>query len=239
MLLSSERFDWKNSKAHLLLLSKFISAQEASYFAKSGEWDKVLRESPEKAIRRFVDEGVLTRADLAAVLSYKYNASELRDLLKQRKLAVSGAKAELVQRLIQADKEGTMKLASGSALLTCTEAGRKIAEQYLASEKNKRIEVEQRVIGSLANRMFEEASSAVANYEAEQVFSRGMGIDWKHYDHKREVQILNSIFNDKPEIVCLLGDAKLEPLRIAAAMMALWGESKAGKWLPLNLETES
>lgn len=32
-------------------------------------------------------------------------------------------------------------------------------------------------------------------------------------------------------------DAKLEPLRIGAAMMELWGENTASKWLPPNFET--
>lgn len=72
---------------------------------------------------------------------------------------MSGTKDELVLRLIQADKEGMMELVAGTELLTCTQAGREIAEQYTASEKEKRIKVEQQVIGYLAKRMFKEGKS--------------------------------------------------------------------------------
>jgi hypothetical protein len=230
-------FDWKNSKAHLLLLSKFIRGQEMNYFLKWGNWVKVLNEPPEKAIKRFIDEGMLINAGLDTIVSYKYKVTELKDLLKQRRLGVSGTKDELVQRLIQADKEGMMKLVAGTELLTCTQTGREIAELYIASEREKRTKVEQQVIDYLTKRMFKEASLAVAKYEAEQVFPRGIGIDWKHYNPKREIEILNSIFNNKPEILSKLEDDKLEPLRIGAAMMELGGENTASKWLPPNFET--
>lgn len=229
-------FDWRTSKAHLLLLSKFIHGQELNYLAKWGNWEKVLGESPEKAIKRFIDEGVLVKADLNTLVSYKYKVVELKNLLKQRKLNLTGAKEDLVKRLTDIDKEGMSSLVAGIELLTYTERGRAIAEKFLNSEKEKRLQVEQQVMGYLAKRMFSEASLSVANYEAEQVFSRGMGIDWKHYNPKREIEILTSIFDNKPEVLSKLEDVKLEPLRMGAAMMELWGENTASKWLPLNFE---
>jgi hypothetical protein len=106
-----------------------------------------------------------------------------------------------------------------------------------SSENENRNKVEQQVIEYIEKRMFNDASMAVASYEAKQVFSRGMGIDWNHYDPKRQTEILNSIFNNKPEILSKLEDAKLESLRIGAAMMELWGDNSASKWLPPNFET--
>lgn len=233
----SKSFDWKKSEAHLLLLSKFINGQEVDYFVKHGDWGEVLNEQTQKAIKRFADEGMLTDADLETIVSYKYKVSDLKNLLKQRGLAISGSKDELVKRILQADKAGMLKLTVGIKLLTCTQSGREIAEQYLASEKEKRLKVEEQVIDYLAKRMFKEASITVANYEAGQVFARGIGVDWKHHNPKREIEILYSIFNNKPEILSKLEDAKLEPLRIGAAMMELWGENRASKWLPADFET--
>lgn len=233
-------FDWKKSKAHLLFLSKFIHAQQPDYFAKSDYWGKVLDEPPEQAIKRFVDEGILMNADLNELLSYKYKVNELKDMLKQRSLSVSGRKDEMIQRMMQIDPNGMKEAATGLTLLKCTQHGREIAEQYTASEKEKRIKVDQQVMEYIGKRMFREASMAVASYEAEQVFSRGIGIDWKNYDGKPQTNILNSIFNnDKPEILSKLDDSKLETLRIGAAMMELWGENTASKWLPPNFETGS
>jgi hypothetical protein len=233
----SQSFNWKESKAHVLLLSKFIRAQEASYFEEHGYWEKVLNESPQIAIKRFINGGMLASVDLSTVVSHKYKVSELKALLKQRRLVASGTKDELVQRLVQADKRGMMELTAGMDLLICTQAGREISEQYIAAEKEKRVKVEQQVVEYLAKQMFKEASLAVANYETEQVFPRGMGVDWKHHDPQGDIRELTAIYKNKPRILSKLDDAKLPYLRIAAAMMSLWGENTAAKWIPPNFET--
>jgi hypothetical protein len=237
MLRSARGLDWTNSKAHLLLLSKFVVGQEVDYFAKWGNWEEVLNESPQKAIKRFVDEGLLTNADLDTVVSYKYKLADLKSLLRQRGLAVSGVKEDLVQRLIQADRMGMMQSVSGIELLVCSQAGREIAERYIALEKDKRAEVERQTIGYLEKRMFREACLVVASYEAGQVFSRGMGVDWKRYNPNRDIEMLRDIYGNKPEILSNLDNTKLYSLQTAAGMMLLWGESKATRWLPVDFET--
>jgi hypothetical protein len=230
-------FDWKNSEPHLLMLNKFIHGQESSYFTKWGDWENVLKEPPQKAIKRFVDEKMLASADLETVVSYKYKVGDLKNLLRERKLPVSGTKDELVKRIVDADKTGMLKLTAGMELLVCTHPGCEIAEQYTTSQKEKRLKVEQQVTSYLAKRMFKEASLTVAGYEAEQVFPRGLGVDWKHYNPNRDVEILKSIYEKKPEILNQLEDSKLEAMRLAAGMMLLWGENRAAKWLPSDFET--
>jgi hypothetical protein len=101
----------------------------------------------------------------------------------------------------------------------------------------KRAKVEQQVIEYLTKRQFKEASLIVAAYEAEQTRPRGIGIDWKHYNPDNDIKKLNTIFESKPKILARLGNEKLEALRIAAAMMELWGENRAKKWLPVDFET--
>jgi hypothetical protein len=86
--------------------------------------------------------------------------------------------------------------------------------------------------------MFKEASLAVAEYEAPQVFARGVGVDWKHYNPNRDIQILQNIYENKPQILNRLDDSKLDSLRLGAAMMLLWGTSKATKWIPADFETD-
>jgi hypothetical protein len=230
-------FNWRNSEVHLLLLSKFLNSQEIDYFTKLGNWEQALNEVPQKAIERFVDEGMLEIADLETIVSYKYKVSELKSLLKQRGLAASGTKDELVKRILQADEAGMSKLTVGIKLLTCTQTGREIAQQYLDSEKEKHLKVEKQVIGYIVKRMFKEASLAVAEYEAGQVFVRGMGVNWKHYNPNRDIQILQNIYKNKPQILNKLDDSKLDSLRLGAAMMLLWGTNKATKWIPADFET--
>jgi len=103
--------------------------------------------------------------------------------------------------------------------------------------EEKRPKVEKQVIEYLIKRKFKEASLAVASYEAGQASPRGIGIDWKHYNPKHQTELLNSIFNDKPKILSKLEDSKLEPLRLGAAMMELWGTNMATQWIPASFET--
>jgi hypothetical protein len=190
---------------------------------------------------------LMTATDLNDLLSYKYKVTELKDMLKQRSLPVSGLKDELIQRLVQADPDGMKKSVAELSLLKCTQRGHEIAEQYLEAEKEKRAQVERQVMEYLSRRKFREASLAFAAWEKDQVFPLGFttGIASEKQNSNRDIEasqnrmkMLNTIFESKPNILVRLGNEKLEPLRIAAAMMALWGENKAKKeWLPANFET--
>ena len=151
-------------------------------FALSESWKAALREDPKQAIKRFLDEGMSVEADLSARLDYKFKVTELKNLLKVRGLPVSGRKNDLIQRLIQADSKGMKQAVAGLVVLLCSERGQEIAEQFLASEKSKRDKTEQQVMQHLRQRKFKEASMAVASYEAEQVFPRGLGVDWQHHN---------------------------------------------------------
>lgn len=237
MLQSPLGFEWRKSKAHLLLLSKFLHPRMADDFVESDNWRTVLEENPKQAIKRFLDEGVLAQANLYAQLDYKFKATELKGMLKKRALAVSGRKDDLIQRLVQADPEGMKQAVAGLTVLLCSERDRETAEQYVVSEKAKRSNVEQQIMGCLRQRKFKEASVIVASYEVEQIFPRGIGIDWKHHDPAREIAMLNTIFGSKPKILAKPGNDKLEDLRLGAAMMALWGKNEAREWLPSNFET--
>ena len=237
MLRSLLGFDWRKSKAHLLLLSKFLHGETAQAFAKADYWKEALGETPQRAIERLGREGVLVTAGLSEQLAYKYKVTELRDMLKQRGIPVSGRKDDLISRLVEADPGGMKKAVAGLTLLKCSERGREIASLYLASKENEREATERKVLEALQNGKFREASLLISSYEAAQVFSRGLGIDWKNYDSGRDVAMLTLIFRSKPKILARLDQRKLEPLRLAAGMKHLWGTGKAGAWLPADFET--
>ncbi len=138
MLRSLLGLDWRKSNAPLLLLSKFLHPQTSDHFAKLDNWKAALGESPEQAIKRFIDEGMLVQADLNAQLDYKFKVTELKGMLKQRGLPVSGRKEDLIHRLIQAGPEAMRGVVTGMTILLCSERGREIAEQYLSAEKARR-----------------------------------------------------------------------------------------------------
>jgi hypothetical protein len=237
MLRSVLGFDWKWSPAHLLFLSKFCRPRAIDDFSQSDTWEAVLKEAPKKAVKRFVDEGLLEQASLSGLLDYKYKVSDLKSMLKQRGLPVSGRKVELIERLVEADPDGMQKAVRGLSVLQCTERGRASAEEYLAQEKEKRAKVEEQTLSALQQRRFEEASQTVAAFETQQVFPRGIGIDWKHYSPAHDVAMLKVMFQASPKILSSSNHEQLRHLRLAAGMMYLWGTNQAEIWLPDGFET--
>ena len=238
MLRSFFGFKWQESKAHLLLLSKFLCPHTIEDYANADYWKHVLGETPSKAINRFLDEGMLKRTDIAKSLEYKYKVSDLKKMLKERNLPVSGDKSDLISRLIETDPSGMEKTVSGLNILICFEQGHQIADDYLTIEKEKRLNVEQQVLDAIQNRKFKEASLSRSSFEAEQVFPSGIGIDWRNPDTTRDIAVLKIIFDSNPKILKNLNNKWLEHLRLAAGMMYLWGTGVAKGWLPPDLETE-
>lgn len=228
-------FDWRKSPAHNLLLTKFLRPQDPDSFARRDDWTRVLGEDPRRAIKRFVDEGLLESVALAELLARLYKVSDLKEMLQQRGLPVSGRKEDLIARLIEADQKGVQRAVAGVTLLRCSAEGRQVAEEYLAQEQIRRERMEKEAIEALKSHRFRDASLAVASYEAKQVFSRGMGIDWRHYDPSNDVEILTAIFQQKPKRLAHLTDVQMEAVRIAAGMRVLgWTLGQATEWLEAN-----
>ena len=239
MLRSLLSFDWKKSPAHLLFLSKFINPRTINDFSNSIAWKEVLGETPQKAIKRFIDHAMLVQGGLADSMAYRFKVSDLKQFAKQRGLSTAGKKAELIDNLIQADGEGMLKAVGKVSVLKCSDEGCQIAEQYVNQEKQKRLDVENKVYTALKERNFKEASKLVATYEAAQVFSRGIGIDWKNYNVHGDVKMLEVLFAAKPKFSQQLESQQLEFIRLATGMIMLWGTNShdASKWLPENFQT--
>jgi len=218
-------------------------------FSKSDHWKAALGEDPRKAIKRFLNDGVIEQANLEAILDYKYKVPELKGMLGQRSLPVSGPKRELIAKLVEADPEGMKKGVQGLTALKCSEKGRVIVEQYLALEDEKQAKVEQQVLNALREHKFREAGLLADSFEGEQVFSRcgfyiGVGLSEGEQVFPRESEINNEVtlleimFRSKPKILAPLTDEQLEQLRIAAGMMCVWVRKTGAKnWLPPDFKT--
>jgi hypothetical protein len=237
MLRSIFGFNWRNSEPHLLLLTKFINPKAVESLTGLDRWENVLQENATKALKRFQRDGALRPANTAEKLESAYRVSDLQRLLKERGLPPSGRKADLIHRLIVADPKGMEQSVAGKEVLVCTDKGRSVGEEYRAKEQAERHKVEQRVWDFLLAKKFKQASQAVAAYEARQVFPRGIGIDWAEYDPSRDVDLLETIFRKTPKILSQVPKEKLNSLRMAAAMMALWGTNSAKRWLPPDFMT--
>jgi len=95
----------------------------------------------------------------------------------------------------------------------------------------------QQTFSLLQQLRFREASVLVAAYESQQVFPRGLGVDWAHHDCREDVWVLQAIHTAKPRILSSLAEAQWAPLRRAAGMMHLWSLKLVDAWLPPEMET--
>lgn len=229
--------DWRSSRPHLLLLAKFLRSASPAYYATDEYWKAVLREEPEGAIRRFAKEGLLQPPSLAELVDFKFKAPELKGLLRERHLKVSGRKEELIDRLIQADSSGMARATSGTELLKCSPETAQVVEDYLLRERELRKAVESEVLGLLGRGEYAKASQAVSVFEAAQVFPRGLGVDWTSRGSAADVATLRVISKGTPQILRNIEPSILGTLRLAAGAMFLWGGNTATPWLPDGFAT--
>lgn len=232
-----QKKDWRNSPAHLLLLSKFRDCNAPDRYRDDESWEVALKENPINAIERFLREEVLEPAGLRELVDYKFKASDLKLMAKRRNLKVSGRKEEVIRRLIENDEHAMRDATNGLVMYRCTTEGLQIAERYLDRENAKRDATQREVLDLLAGKLFSNAVRIFVQYEASQVFPRGLGIDWKNYDVESEVELLKAIFERTPGILKHIEENRLSELRLAAAMMQLWGTNTARRWLADDFET--
>lgn len=225
--------------AHLLLLSKFISTRDSDSLAKDKQWQAVLKETVPQAVSGFIAAMLIEPVSVQEKLDAKFGLANLKQMLKEKGLPVSGKKIDLIERLISADQTAMAMSVTDLQIFRCSEKGRKLVEDYLAGEKAKRVNTEISVQNAIREGNFRHAVLLRATFEAEQVIPVGLGIDWKHYDTKRDETILKMIFSRKPKVLSMLNKEQIEQVRLCAAMGHVMGYSY-GKWpLPDDFKTDS
>lgn len=230
----TQQAHWRASAPHLYLLTKFLKPQPSDYpcsehWAK--EWSHVLGEPVTRAIQRFVTDGALAPASTSEALDGMFRVVDLQNMLRERSLRVSGAKNDLIARLIEADHSAMDRMVENGHIISCTLDGRKSAEEYLRQQKADRSTAEKRALDALSRHDFHQAAQLVAEFEALQVFQRGIGIDWSRYDPAPDAYRLRIIYSAHPGILRALSSRDLDSLRPAAAWMMLWGVSRAPRSL--------
>ena len=218
---------WKKSNAHLELLSKFIKVESPERYTQGDwgtEWKKVLKESPAKAIERFIKENYIVRPDLSTSLDYKFKVTELKNLCKAKGLPISGNKLDLIERLINVDEKGMIKETSNLVIFTCSLSGKSLIDGYFDAKKREKDNAEALILSALKKRDFKLASKLKINYEENQVFVKEENANWKKEKEKKYLSILSYMFLETPKILGDIPKDKLEPLRIIAGRDYLWGE---------------
>ena len=168
--------------------------------------------------------------DIAGLLELK-SKNELKSLAKVRGLSQSGTKEDLAKKLFEADPGGISGLFHGKTYLTCTRKGKLLVDKFEQAEKEVRLKAEGQSESALRASRYQDACTIVANFEASQIFPRGVGINWKRYDAAHDIEILSEIAAYSPRQHHNTPESVLASLRVSAGMMNLWGESDPSKWL--------
>jgi hypothetical protein len=230
----------RQSSARWLLLSKFLTPNSDTDFAQAdfwrASWEDALGMSLGRAVESLIHDGLLGPPTKQGLLR-RMTVVELRARLKELNLSSQGHKEDLVQRLMTAKLDYLEEAARTSKLLECTDRGRALAQEYLNRQKDIRFRAEHVVLDTLAKGEFAEAARLMGSFEAQQVFPRGMGIDWKNYQFDRDIRDLKRIFTAQPKILKGISAHHLSVLRLLAGMMLLWGTGRNENWIPLEFET--
>jgi hypothetical protein len=217
--------------AQLKFLSGFLNG---SVFTAAGKsyWDDLLREPPASSVQRFVAAGFLAPAPLAAKLDGKFKATEIKEFLRECRLPVSGRKDQCIERLVAADAAGMEAKVAGITAYVCTPTGKELAEQFLAVERERSRIARERSLQLLQTGDLRGALATVAQFERQQVFQRGVGVDWGRGPDNEDVERLRAILAARPRILRGVPDDQWRTAQVAAGMMHMWGERSARPWLP-------
>ena len=194
--------------------------------------------SPSRGIKQLLKKGLLETAPLEQSLQAKFNAAQLKALAKEKGLQVSGTKKTLAERLATAYPQDIVTLLEGQAFLICTPIGLTAVEQFETHTAAAKQAAQNASLTALQAGRLREACLAVAHYEARQVFSRGIGMNWATYGSGSELRVLQFLFSRCPAQIRHYPSDRILMLRIAAGMIYLWGLSNPSPWL-LTFQADS
>ena len=131
----SQKFDWRNSPAHLAFLATFIQPRPPDKHPTNNSWPLVLGELPEKAFERFFKDKVIVSCSPSQILAHelpKLTVKKLRELSRELALPTKDNKEILIQRLVQNRHPGLLLSVPNRYLVQCSDEGQRIVEAFLA-----------------------------------------------------------------------------------------------------------
>lgn len=219
------------TELQLALLSEFLQPQNIKKL--SDGWENVLKRPVEQTCNEFIKLGLLVSPPKELLLDSCYTAVELKTLLRQNELPVSGTKQKLIERLLPI----AVSLDSISKdIYFCTPDAKNRVDNYLAKKNKEESEVAEKVLRLLSERNIKQAIILTAqlkkSYTDKQrlkLFNNPIAI--KEPENYRE-KLLTLLLSANPQILSDFGAQDLESLRLSAAM---WQIGFSGKYLELPL----
>jgi hypothetical protein len=217
------------SESELLFLMRFISCQSLSNLTSANfaleRWTAALGKPPLVVVRELERTGMVVRPTAVQRLEGDLTLAQLKDLCRSRNLKVSGKKSELVARLAETDLSDIDRLVPLGDSYICSDAGRELAVAYKQRKKAEKIDTQERSADLLDARDIKGAVKLVCDYEARQVFQRGMGVNWT--SGTEGLPVVKSIYSARKAFLRAVSPGDLANIRLVAALDYLWGEEVA------------
>jgi hypothetical protein len=215
-----QRYDFGLTEPQLVFLSEFLTPKCADKVLSY--WGSALKEEPSSVLKRFVKCGLLVRPPLPIRLGVIYSVADLKLLLKERGLCVSGTKQALIERLMSVNVSDLESI--GESVYECSD----VAKTCVTKQDEKRIMMINEVVGLIKARKVEQALSVVSSFNKTHTSIRELkelkyGLNPLAIKAPPDYQfrMISSILSARPQILNDVSDDDLERLRIAVAMWQL------------------
>jgi hypothetical protein len=227
-----EDFDWRQSRAHVKLLGHFVKPRDEAQvlgwqFVREG-----LKEKTKSAIDRFRREGCLVPATVEESLDCLFTAAELKAALKKDGAKQTGAKADLIERLVATDMSDVRKMLGKATILKCSAEAAQFVQGWQAAAEAAREQAHQSTHAALLAGDASEAWRLFAAYQ------RAYGELYSD-DGRWTVIHMERLLTARPEALDGMDSGELGMLQAAAGIAQLWQMLNAEQWLPTNLRTHS
>jgi hypothetical protein len=210
---------------HLALLALFLRPRPLDAPTWQGLWSAALGEPYDRAIRSFTRQGLLAEANPTFELRLEYlRVADIKPILKQHGLKVSGKRDELLARLLEALPQEARRLTQAldfRGQYVCTPAGRALAEAYKESVARDQQKTEEEVRQALRRGDCRRAAGLVQAFRDRQPAPMG-GAGLVHADSLWAEAIL--AIKSAPQTTA----EELEVAKLTAAEDAIWGRRLTG-----------
>ncbi len=217
----------------LLALALFAFPTEPSVLTRPGVRYASDDAEAGRVVERFAAEGLLQDAsgNLEALLQGESSAA-LKALAKERKLPSSGTKDILAKRLVAADPEAMRARFHGKRFYICSVKGAILTDKWREAGERQRELTEGWCLQALMQGRFNDACLARAASGASRLEPLGIGANSANCDISPDVEVLQTIFTGQIKRQAAFDQEVMAGIRLAAAMMHLWGTNNARRCLP-------
>ena len=222
--------DWRKSPAHIDLLDKFVKPRDVAQVLGWQYLKDIIKEKPQEAIDRFVQDGALIPCTLEESLECTFKVSQLQKMLKERDLPQKGNKSDLAERLVVADRRGMEELTKRLSVMKCSESGLKLVVEYERAKEQAIDSAKQHSYEFLLDNKPKEAYKVYVSFQREYT-------DPRYQSGGFEVEKMEFVLSSHPKVLGNISQEDLNSLRAAVCMSILWRGELAIGWLPTGFRT--